>query len=68
MVDKYTKDYNNPKKRLKEMSNTRIYSDNRIEEILQILRNIKIDIKDIKSQISAHDYNIEKVIKNDKQK
>lgn len=55
--------YNRPKKRAKEFAGIRIYQDDRIEELQHQLNKIKQDITTIKQQISAHDYNIVKVIK-----
>lgn len=58
--------YNNPKKRLQEMSSIKIYDDKRIERIDAIERKVdicltKLDI--IIKQLSAQGYQIDKVIK-----
>lgn len=47
-----------PNKRLAEISAIRIYSDDNIELILNELRSIRLELNKIKSQISAHDYNM----------
>lgn len=47
-----------PNDRLKEISAIRIYSDDNIELILNELRSIRLEINKLKSQISAHDYNM----------
>jgi len=47
-----------PNDRLKEISSIRIYSDDNIELILNELRSIRLEINKLKSQISAHDYNM----------
>jgi len=58
--------YNNPKKRLKEMSSIRIYEDKRIERIDAIERKVdicmsKLDI--VIRMLSAIGYQIDKVKK-----
>jgi len=55
--------YNSPKKRLKEISAIRIYSDPDIGNILREMNFIKQEIIGLKRQISAHDYNISGLIK-----
>jgi len=47
-----------PNDRLKELPSIRIYSDENIELILNEVRSIRIELNKIKSQISAHDYNM----------
>jgi len=52
-----------PVTREREHACIRLYEDERIEDILREMQNIKLDIVKIKQQISAHDYNICKKLK-----
>jgi len=50
--------HNKPIFREREHASIRIYQDKDIQNIYQLISEIKIDIIKIKRQISAHDYNI----------
>ena len=56
--------YNRPNERLKEIQVMRIVEDENIEYIYQEIKNIKHEIIKIKQQISAHDYHITNLLKN----